>query len=376
MKNLILLVLVASSFSAYSQLNNPSRQGQEKKVQVAILFDTSNSMDGLINQARSRIWNIINTLGKLQYEGVRPTMEIALYEYGNSNLKAEDKYIRQLNGFSSDLDKISSSLFSLATNGGNEFCGSVILSSVDELKWSQYKEDIRLIYIAGNEPFNQGTDNYIDVLQKAKENDIYVNTIYCGPYEKGVEELWLSGAEFGRGKYFNIDSDKKIKHISTPYDDTIRKLNLKLNETYIGYGRVAKKKKEMQLAEDENAELMAPSSAVERAVSKSSSYYSNSSWDLVDQVGNDKKKLERIEEDQLPEEMRGNSVEENLKYLEAKAKDRKVIQTEIQRLAKMRGEFIKNQIKDSKNEDSDDFGKAVQTSIKEIALSKNYSLNN
>ena len=374
MKNILLLLLIATTFSAFSQLRNAPRQGQEKKVQVAILFDTSNSMDGLINQARSRIWNIINTLGKLQYEGVRPTMEIALYEYGNSGLKAEDKYIRQLNGFSSDLDKISSSLFALSTNGGNEFCGSVILSSIEELKWSEYKEDIRLVYIAGNEPFNQGVDNYIDVLKKAKENDIFVNTIYCGPYEKGVEELWLSGAEQGRGKYFNIDSDKKIKHIITPYDDTIRKLNQKLNNTYVSYGRMGKEKKEMQMAEDANAEEMAPSSAVERTVSKSSGYYSNSSWDLVDQVGDDRKKLEAIPNNQLPEQMKGKSTEENLKFLKEKSDERKAIQDEVQELAEKRGEYIKTELQ-KETEDIDDFGKAIERSIKEFATSKNYDLN-
>lgn len=367
--------MITFSFTAFSQLSNAPRQGQEKKVQVAILFDTSNSMDGLINQARSRIWNIINTLGKLQYEGVRPTMEIALYEYGNSSLKAEDKYIRRLNGFSSDLDKISSSLFALSTNGGNEFCGSVILSSIDELNWSEYKEDIRLVYIAGNEPFNQGADNYIDVLKKAKDNDIFVNTIYCGPYAKGVEELWLSGAEEGRGKYFNIDSDKKIKHIATPYDDTIRKLNQRLNSTYVSYGRIGKEKKEMQLAEDANAEEMAPSSAVERTVSKSSGYYSNASWDLVDQVGNDRKKLEDIPKDQLPTQMKDKSTEENFIYLKEMSEKRKAIQDEVQELADKRGEFIKEKMKETSDK-SDDFGKAVEESIKMFALSKNYALEN
>ena len=51
-------------------------------IQVAILFDTSNSMDGLINQAKSRLWNVVNTLTTLRYNGKAPNIEIALYEYG------------------------------------------------------------------------------------------------------------------------------------------------------------------------------------------------------------------------------------------------------------------------------------------------------
>ena len=34
----------------------------ENTIQVAILLDTSGSMDGLIEQAKSRLWNIVNTL--------------------------------------------------------------------------------------------------------------------------------------------------------------------------------------------------------------------------------------------------------------------------------------------------------------------------
>jgi len=49
------------------------------KIQVALLLDTSNSMDGLIEQAKSRLWNIVNTLTTLKYNGQTPNIEISLY---------------------------------------------------------------------------------------------------------------------------------------------------------------------------------------------------------------------------------------------------------------------------------------------------------
>lgn len=52
----------------------------ENKIQVAILLDTSSSMDGLIEQAKSRLWNIVNTLTTLKHNGKTPNIEIALYE--------------------------------------------------------------------------------------------------------------------------------------------------------------------------------------------------------------------------------------------------------------------------------------------------------
>lgn len=70
-----------------------SEQNRDTKIQVAILLDTSSSMDGLIDQAKSRLWNIVNTLTTLKYNGQTPKIEIALYEYGNDNLKRADGYL-------------------------------------------------------------------------------------------------------------------------------------------------------------------------------------------------------------------------------------------------------------------------------------------
>src|SRR6187402_743198 len=66
-------------------IENPKKDGNTK-IQVALLLDTSNSMDGLIEQAKSRLWNIVNTLTTLKYHGKTPDIEIGLYEYGNDGL--------------------------------------------------------------------------------------------------------------------------------------------------------------------------------------------------------------------------------------------------------------------------------------------------
>ena len=58
-----IVAIAIISLQAFAQpVNNQS----VRKVQVAILFDTSNSMDGLIDQAKTRIWSIINELSLLR----------------------------------------------------------------------------------------------------------------------------------------------------------------------------------------------------------------------------------------------------------------------------------------------------------------------
>ncbi len=70
-------------------------QERTKKINVALLLDTSNSMDGLIEQAKSQLWKIINQITKANKEGEEADIKIALYEYGNDNLVVTNGFVRQ-----------------------------------------------------------------------------------------------------------------------------------------------------------------------------------------------------------------------------------------------------------------------------------------
>ncbi len=363
MKKIALITALICSTFAIAQPGQSS-----KKVQVAILFDTSNSMDGLIDQAKARIWNIVNEVGSLTHNGKRPTIEFALYHYGNSGLSSESNYIQQVLEFTSDLDIISQKLFGLSTNGGEEYCGAVIGKSLSELKWSSSNQDLKMIYIAGNEPFNQGPVDFKEECKKAVSKGIFVNTIYCGDYDQGVREFWKDGATCSNGDYFNINSNEAIVHIDTPYDTDIQSFNDSLNGTYFGYGSLGSARKSSQTTEDSNAEMAAPAVATERAIAKSKAMYFNGSWDLIDGVNSGTVKLEELKDDQLPEEFKGKTNEEKQQLLEEKEKERARFQEKINELAVQRQQFIDEEMKKRANdEEVDDFGTSVNKSILEKA---------
>ena len=207
---------------------------EKQTIMLALLLDTSNSMDGLIDQAKSQLWKIVNELASAKCDdGSRPNIKIALYEYGNDGLPSSEGYIRQVSPLTNDLDVISEKLFSLTTNGGNEFCGYVIRTSLQQLDWSSSKADLKMIFIAGNEPFTQGSVPYQTACELAKEKDVVVNTIYCGNFDEGMNSSWKRGADITGGTYMAIDQDRKTVYIPTPYDDKIATLNERLNDTYI-----------------------------------------------------------------------------------------------------------------------------------------------
>ena len=75
-------------------------------IQLAILLDTSNSMDGLIDQAKSQLWKIVDQFIAVKRDGQRPLLQVALFEYGNDGLSAKENHIRLVLPLTDDLDKV------------------------------------------------------------------------------------------------------------------------------------------------------------------------------------------------------------------------------------------------------------------------------
>lgn len=350
---------------------NESENLAEQKIQVAILLDTSSSMDGLIDQAKSRLWNIVNTLTTLRYNGKKPIIEISLYEYGNDGLAAETGYIRQVTPLTSDLDLLSEKLFALKTNGGLEYCGQVIQASTQELKWSHDKNSMKLIYIAGNEPFDQGKVNYIEAISEAVNKGIYINTIHCGEDYSGVQGKWKDGAEKGKGEYFFIDHNQKVRYIPTPYDKEIEQCNIRLNDTYIYYGEEGKNLKERQVRQDRMAAEMSEGNMVTRVAAKANYSYTNSNWDLVDAVEEKEVDWKKLDKSTLPEKYKNLSSEELKKEVEKLQAERSSIQKEILSLNQKREEFIQAELAKSGDQDTD-LGAAIIQAVLKFAKQKGY----
>jgi len=382
MKTLKLIPVVIAFLSILSCKGNKKQEiamiiPQEKVIsnnnqfiKVALLLDTSNSMDGLIDQAKAQLWEIVNELSYAKCKSKQPKLQIALFEYGNDRLSDYNGYIRKIIGFTSDLDDVSKELFSLTTNGGNEYCGAVIQSSLEKLDWGNNPDDLKMIFIAGNEPFTQGKVNYRDATTNAKEKGVIVNTIFCGDYNQGISASWKEGAQLANGDYMSINHNQQTVHIATPYDDVILQLNIRLNKTYVYYGKSGKRKMEVQQAQDSNASGYSKANAVSRTITKGSRLYKNSSWDLVDaEEEMDDFSFDKLEEQDLPNDLKGKSAEEIKIYVEAKRKEREEIQNEIASLNKKRKSYIANLDQDNSNA----LESAMIKTIKKQANKKNYT---
>src|SRR4051794_10549830 len=186
LSRLLLGMLVTGGWSALAE-TKPSLPEDRPRVQLAILLDTSSSMQGLIAQAKQQLWRIVNEFIAAKQDGKAPQVEVALYQYGNDSLSPEKGWVEQLAPLTQDLDTLSEKLFSLKTNGGEEYCAWVIRDAVRDLTWDPSPKVYKAIFIAGNEPFSQGPVKYEDSCKNAIEHGIVVNTIHCGSETEGFK---------------------------------------------------------------------------------------------------------------------------------------------------------------------------------------------
>ena len=313
---------------------------EQPVIQIALLLDTSSSMDGLIDQARTQMWSVVNALDSASYKGSRSRLQIAVYEYGNDTLEGSQGWIRQVQPFTDELDVVSQALFSLTTNGGTEHAGEAIARSLDELSWAEGEGVLKVAYIAGNEGFDQGPISASAAKERASGKSVVVNTIFCGNPDEGDAAGWRTAAGTFGGRFASIDHNHVVQHIAAPQDAEIARLGQELNDTYIRYGAHGRAGLDNMVAQDNNMAGYGEGSVVQRSLAKSKRMYRNDSWDLVDALEADKVAIGSVERSDLPTELQGLDDEELAAEVSKQSERRAELQTQISELAAEREAYV------------------------------------
>ncbi len=341
-----------------------------RSIDLAICLDTSNSMDGLIDSAKQKLWAVVNELATAR---PRPVLRVALYQYGNNGLDKENGWVQRVCGLTDDLDTVYGKLFGLTTNGGTEYVARVVRAATEELKWKTDKSTLRILFVAGNERATQDKKHKLqDVCAATAGKGIIINTIFCGPTEKGAQTGWSDAARWADGRYAAIDQDRGTVVISTPYDKKLAELGSKLNTTYVAYGGHGRAGKANQSVQDSNASTLGAPAAAERAAAKSSGLYRNAGWDLVDALRDKKVDVDKLAESELPEPMRKMTPEQRKAYLEKQAKTRAGIQKQIQDLSAKRDAHIKAEMAKQGLSEKAAFDAVLRAAVREQAQNANF----
>jgi hypothetical protein len=337
-------------------------------IDVVICLDVSGSMNGLIDSAKIKLWDIVNDLGKVK---PTPNLRVGLYSYGHTTYDPKAGWVRKEVDLTVDLDTVYQKLNGLTINGGEEYVARVTRDAIKDQKWSASPKALKLIFVCGNEPASQDpTLKLADVAEMAKKAGIVINCIFCGPANDPDAADWKEYAKMCQGRFTSIDMNRNVvARIATPQDKELNDLSAKLNSTYVVYGgRRGEAAQQNQYAQDFNATKAAPAAAATRAVSKVSGLYRNDSWDLVDRMRNDKDfDIKKVPVEELCEEMKKMTPEEREKHVKEMAAKRDAIQKEISALAQKREAYIKEELKKNPNPADKAFDDAIRSALKEQA---------
>ena len=317
-----------------------------RAVDVVLCLDTSGSMDGLIDSARRKLWAVVNDLARAE---PTPALRVALYSYGNNTYDPARGWVRREVELTADLDEVYKRVHALrtASAGSNELAARVGRDALAELKWANDKDALRLLFICGNEPVDQDREVSLEsVAERAKGQGVVVNTIYCGSANHQDAAGWAAFAVRCGGKFANIDQDRSRAEvaIATPFDAEIEKLGQQINNTYCWYGVKGGESKDNQLAQDANAARAAGGVALERSITKAGRLYRLAEADLIDRMQTDKAfDLKKLNEAELPDELKKIKAEDRLAFLKKKADERAEIQKKVSDLSAKRAKYIEDE---------------------------------
>ncbi len=367
---LALVLAAAATFPASAQDARPSTPEKGKPIDVVLCLDVSGSMNGLIDSAKRKLWDIVNDLGKAK---PAPELRVGLYSYGHTTYDAQRGWVRKEADLTNDLDLIYQKLFALTINGGTELVARVCRDAVAEQKWSDDKSALKIIFVCGNEPADQDKQVALsEVAKQALAKSINVNTIYCGPANSGDAAGWKDFARICDGQYATIDQNRAaVAAVPTPHDKAIAELSAKMSTTYLAYGQEGKARQLNQLRQDANAQSAGIAVEAARGASKATELYRNEGWDLVDRMNRDKAfDVKKVAVEELPENMKKMTPEQREAHVKEMAGKRVAMQKEISELNTKRMQYLAEEAKKNPNKADQAFDDAIKTTLREQAAKK------
>jgi hypothetical protein len=340
-----------------------------RDVDLVIALDISGSMEGLIESAKQRLWDITNELAQ-----ARPTPElrVAILSYGRPSYGEQSGFVHVDLPFSSDLDTVNATLFGFQTDGGDEYVSRAIQTSLHSLRWSQAADALKIVFVAGNESAEQDPRLTIEsAAAEAAHRGIVVNAIYCGNDGDADARAWRKVAANTNGLYASIDQNAAaVANVTTPFDASLAALNDELNGTYIAFGSSGERGRENLTAQDRNAALMSPAASASRTVAKAGALY-RSEWDLVDALKSGKT-LAEIPVEELPAELQALEPAQREMHVRQQTERRDDLQRQIAAVAAQRSRYMAQQSRDDAGT-AQGLDAAILEGIRKVAATKGFS---
>ena len=143
----------------------PTANGRPR-VEVVFALDTTGSMSGLIEGAKSKIWSIASFVARAQ---PTPDVRVGLVAYRDLG----DAYVTRVYDLDDDLDRVYRRLLSFKADGGGdtpEHVARALHEAVHAMSWSPAANNaVRLIYLVGDAPPHTDYQDGYDYSRAARD---------------------------------------------------------------------------------------------------------------------------------------------------------------------------------------------------------------
>jgi hypothetical protein len=318
----------------------------KSKIQVVFALDATGSMSGLMAAAKEKIWSIA---GSFSQADPAPQIEIGLIFYRDKG----DKFITKILQLNSDLDDIYERLMEVSASGGGDTPESVnqgLYEAITKFNWDVDTTTFKTIFLVGDCPphMNYNEVKYPESCKLAKEKDIVLNTILMGNNSE-AKRVWQEIANCNEGSFTNVGMNANDIQVTTPYDIQIAACSDKLDELRYYYGNKSEKelnstriKKSLRISSLSKASTKAQRAEYMNSKSGEKSYFGKN--ELVTDYKSKKIDLQKIKQEELPEEWKNISPMDLKIRLDSLVLVRDSVIAKINELSKKRQSFIESDL--------------------------------
>ncbi|SHH56094.1 vWA domain-containing protein [Winogradskyella jejuensis] len=343
-----------------------------KNAEIVFCLDATGSMGGLIGTAKEKIWDIVSELAQ---DGDIDTLKLGMVFYRDRG----DSFVTKQIAMTTDLDDVYSELLEIGAAGGGDSPESVnqgLYEAITQMQWSSDKKTYRTVFVVGDCPPHmdyQDDVKYTESCKLATKKGITINTIKLGNACREAIPHFRNMASCTNGEFLMLDQNAKDYVVATPYDDEINRLSRNIDDTRMYYGdkelrEVNYSKKAKSMAVYDSGSTTANSARAEYKQSKTGQKVAYGTQEIISDYDSGKLNLEEIEDDKLPENLKGKSLEEKEIIVKEQSEKRKVDNTKLKDLLKKKREYINK--KASEETDKPSFSKDVLKVMKKQANKK------
>lgn len=317
---------------------NAAADSKAPQVELVFCLDATGSMGGLIHTAKEKIWDIVSVTAQ---QNPAPEIRLGMVFYRDRG----DNFVTYSLPHTSNIDSIYTELLKIEASGGGDSPESVnqaLWEAISDFQWSTSPQAYRSIFVVGDCPPHMDYPNevrYPEACKMANQKNIRINSIKLGTQCSDAIYHFREMANATNGEFLQLDQNASDQIIRCPQDDSIAIYSYRLDDSKLYYGTA--QEKALGLFSSSSSNAAASRAKYNMSESGSKNLYGNK--ELLNDLENNELNFEDLNEEQLPEELKGLSAEDRKAKIAELQKDRSLILEKLKRLQKERDLYLKEQ---------------------------------